>query len=131
MSNKKLRYQKFNNMNDVITIDLHNDYEVIALIGRDNNGDYDVQLMLNQFMINNWTLIEEAEHLYFQGNSNNIYSAILKKVDAFLQDNILDYYINRYKYELECFDKGNELFESERKRTENFISEWDYEDDLK
>lgn len=129
---KKLKYQRFNNLNNVISINLHNDYEVIALIGRDSNDDYDVQLMLNSLTIGNWTLIEKAEHLHFQSNSNNVYSAILKTVDSYLQDGTLEYYIERYEYELKCFDKGNDLFEKEQRLlSKPFVSEWDYEDDLK
>ena len=43
--NKRLKYEKYRGMDNIITIDLHNGYTVVAIIGKDENEDYDVQLM--------------------------------------------------------------------------------------
>lgn len=113
----KLKYEKFKNMNNVITIDLHNNYTVIALIGKDNDV-YDVQLMLKENTIDNWVLIEQAEHLKMFATSKNIYSAILKQVATYLNGGFLKYYIDRYEYEIKCFDLGNDICERENSEGE-------------
>ena len=112
--NNKLKYGKFRNTDNIITINLHNGYNVIAIIGKDENNLYDVQLMLKENTVDTWTLIEDAEHLSFNANEKTIYSAILKTVSDYLQEGFFDYYISRYEYELACFDMGNELVEKER-----------------
>ena len=114
----KLKYEKFRNMNNVITIDLHNNYTVIALIGKDNDV-YDVQLMLKENTIDNWVLIEQAEHLKMFATPKNIYSVILKQVAAYLNGGFFNYYIERYEYEIKCFDLGNDIYESKEKGGNN------------
>ena len=112
--NKRLKYEKYRGMNNVITIDLHNGYTIIAIIGKDKNDIYDVQLMLKENTVVKWDLIEKAEHIVFGKDTKNIYSAILKTVGAYLQEGFFDYYIERYEYELKCFDIGNEIEEQKR-----------------
>lgn len=112
---QRLKYEKFNNSNEVITIDLHNGYTVIAVTGFDvKTKTYITTLFLKDNTIDNWKLIENAENLEFQANQNTINSAILKKVSAFLEEGFFDYYMQRYEYEMKCFDIGNDLAESER-----------------
>ena len=112
---QRLKYEKFNNSNEVITINLHNGYSVIAVTGFDTeNGVYATTLFLKDNTIDTWKLIENAENLEFHANQNTINSAILKKVSEFLKEGFFDYYIERYKYELKCFDRGNEIIEKER-----------------
>ena len=112
---QRLKYEKINNSNDVITIDLYNGYTVIAVTGFNiENRVYTTTLFLKENTIDNWKLIENAENLEFHANQNTINSAILKKVSEFLKEGFFDYYIERYKYELKCFDRGNEIIEKER-----------------
>ena len=112
---QRLKYEKFNNSNDVIMIDLHNGYSVIAVTGFDTeNGVYATTLFLKDNTIDTWKLIENAENLEFHANHNTINSAILKQVSTFLQEGFFDYYIQRYEYEMKCFDKGNNIYEKER-----------------
>ena len=66
---QRLKYEKFNNSNDVITIDLHNWYTIMAVI--------------------------------------------LKQISMFLEEGFFDYYIQRYEYEMKCFDIGNDFTDSE------------------
>ena len=107
---KRLKYEKFRDTDNIITINLHNDYTVIVIIGKDVDG-YDVQLMLKEKTVDNWTLIEQAEHLRFNANYKTIYSAILKQVATYLEEGFFDYYIKRYEYELKCFNIGNSMVE--------------------
>ena len=112
---QRLKYEKFNNSNEVITIDLHNGYTVIAVTGFDiENGIYTTTLFLKDNTIDNWKIIENAENLEFHANHNTINSAILKQVSTFLQEGFFNYYIQRYEYEMKCFDKGNSIYEKER-----------------
>ena len=111
---QRLKYEKFNNSNDVITIDLHNGYTVIAVTVFDTeNGVYATTLFLKDDTIDTWKLIEHAENLEFHANHNTINSAILKQVSTFLKEGFFDYYIQRYEYEMKCFDKGNSIYEKE------------------
>lgn len=112
--NKRLKYNKYRGTDNIITIDLHNGYTTIAIIGKDENDTYDVQLMLKENTVDKWDLIEKAEHLTFNATDKTIYSAILKTVATYLQEGFFDYYINRYEYELKCFEIGNELEEQKR-----------------
>ena len=112
---QKLKYEKFNNSNDVIIIDLHNGYTVIAVTGFDvETKTYITTLVLKDNTIDTWKLIENAENLEFHANHNTINSAILKQVSTFLQEGFFNYYIQRYEYEMKCFDKGNSIYEKER-----------------
>ena len=112
---QRLKYEKFNNSNDVITIDLHNGYTVIAVTGFDDeNRVYTTTLFLKDNTIDTWKLIENSENLEFHANHNTINSAILKQVYTFLQEGFFNYYIQRYEYEMKCFDKGNSIYEKER-----------------
>ena len=112
---QKLKYEKINNSNEVITIDLHNGYSVIAITGFDaENKVYITTLFIKDNTIDTWKLIEKADKLVFHANNNTINSAILKQVSTFLDEGFFDYYIQRYKYEMNCFDVGNNLAEKER-----------------
>lgn len=92
--NKRLKYDKYKGMDNIITIDLHNGYTTIAIISKDENGTYDVQLMLKENTVDKWDLIEKAEHLTFNSDDKRIYSAILKTVSTYLQEGFFNYYIN-------------------------------------
>ena len=110
---QRLKYEKYRNSNEIITIDLYNGYTVIA-ISTGENGSYITTLFLKDNTIDTWKLIEKAENLEFHANQNTINSAILKKVSECLKEGFFDYYIDRYEYESKCFDVGNDLAESER-----------------
>lgn len=110
---KRLKYNKYKNMDNLITIDLHNDYAILALIGKDENGNYDVELRIKESTVEKWDLVEKAEHIIFNANTKNIYSAVLKTVGTYLHEGFFDYYIDRYEYELNCFDIGNEMYEKQ------------------
>ena len=101
-------------MDNIITIDLNNNYTTIAIIGKDETGTYDVQLMLKENTVDKWDLIEKAEHIMFTIDEKRLNAAILKKIATLLNEGFFDYYISRYEYELKCFDLGNDVLEKER-----------------
>ena len=112
---KRLKYEKINNANNIITINLHNGYSIIAISGYDNEDDvFTTTLFLKNNTIDTWKLIDSCENLNFKVLEEKLNSAILKTVFKYLQEGFFDYYINRYEYELKCFDIGNELTEKER-----------------
>lgn len=111
----RLEYTRYKGLNNIITIDLHNGFSVIAISSLNyDTGNYEVELHLKDNQISDWKLIEEAEKLEFKTDSKRVNSAILKQVATFLNDGFFNKYIERYEYETKCFDKGNELFEMER-----------------
>ena len=113
--NHRLEYQNYRECKDIITIDLHNNYTVIAIKSwNPDEHKYEVQLMLKENTVDKWDLIEKAESLEFNANYKTINSVILKQVATFLKECFFDYYIDRYEYELKCFNIGNDLAESER-----------------
>ena len=112
--NKRLKYDKYRGIDNIITINLHNRYTIIAIIGKNESEAYDVQLMLKENSIDRWEPIENAEHLIFNANYKTIYSAILKKVSELLKEGFFDYYIQRYEYDIDCSNRGNDLYEEER-----------------
>lgn len=112
---QKLKYEKFRNSNEIIIIDLHNDYSIIAISTWDNERSlYITTLLLKENTIDTWNLIEKAEKLEFKANKNTINSAVLKYVANLFEEGFFVYYIQRYKYESDCCDKGIEIFEKER-----------------
>lgn len=113
MKNKKLTYKKYKGCRDIITINLYNNYTLIALKSYDNKKNtYSVEFMLKENTVKKWDLIEKASLNNIE--SKNINNDILIYATSLLSDNFFDYYIERYEYELKCFDMGNELIEKER-----------------
>lgn len=110
--NKRLKYEKYKGLNNIITFDLHNGYTVIAISAfQKETNVYEVELFLKENTIDRWELIEDAECIAFNTNEKTIYSAILKTISTYLQEGFFDHYIDRYEYELMCFDAGNKLCE--------------------
>ena len=112
---ERLKYENYKGCKDIITIDLHNGYTVIAIKSwNQDEKKYTVQLMLKENTVDKWDLIEKAESIEFNVDYKIINKAILKHIATLLSDGFFDYYIKRYEYELECFNVGNEIAERER-----------------
>ena len=113
MNNNKLEYRNYMGCKDILTIDLHNGYTVIAIKSwNPDEHKYVVQFMLKENTIDKWNLIEKAESIEFNVDYKIINKVILKHVAALLSEGFFDYYIDRYEYELKCFDIGNNLHEN-------------------
>lgn len=113
--NNRLEYKNYRGCKDILTIDLHNDYTVIVIKSwNPDEHKYTVQLMLKENSVDKWDLIENAESIEFNVDYKIINKAILKHVATLLSDGFFDYYIDRYEYELKCFDRGNSIIEKER-----------------
>ena len=114
-TSNRLEYRNYMGCKDILTIDLHNDYTVIAIKSwNPDEHKYTVELRLKKNSVDKWDLIEKAESLEFNVDYKIINKAILKHVATLLSDSFFDYYIDRYEYELESFDRGNSIIEKER-----------------
>lgn len=114
MSNR-LTYENYNGCKDIIAIDLHNNYIIIAIKSYNiYDHNYTVEFHLKEKTTDMWQLIQDATTI-FNTDHKTINSAILKHVATLLSDGFYDYFIERYEYELKCFDIGNdELSESNK-----------------
>ena len=112
--NKRLRYEKINNSNDVISIDLDNGYSVIAMSGFNSElNTYATSLYIKENTIDTWRLIGAADKLIFNATEKTINSAILKTVSEFLENGFLQYYIDQYEFEEKLIDDGISRLEGE------------------
>lgn len=108
-----LRYE--NVAHTAISVDLQNDYSVLAMISRNmEEGQYHAALYLKRNDISILDLVEKAEDLIFESDAKTIKVDVTRKISSLLDEGFFTYYINRYEYEQKCFDRGNDLFEMER-----------------
>lgn len=110
---KRLKYEKINNCDNVISIDLHNDYSIIAVTGYGNEGEnsYTTTLFIKYKDIDTWRMVSEG--VFFETTSKTINSAILKHVSFLLENGNIDKYIDSYSFEIDCLNRGIEIAESE------------------
>lgn len=107
----RLTYEEYKGNKDILVIDLHNNYSVIAIkLWNSETHNYTVEFRLQQNTVDKWDLIDET--FYFDVDYKIINKAILKQVSTLLSTGFFEKYINRYEYELDCFDLGNEIEES-------------------
>lgn len=115
MIKEKLTYEKYKAFENIIMIDLHNNYTIVALKNYNREKhNYTVELRIKQNSIEKWDLIEDAENLEFNVDYRYINAAILKQVSKFLKEGFFDKYIDRFEFELRCFDMGIEIDDKER-----------------
>ena len=111
----RLTYEEYKGNKDILLIDLHNNYSVIAIkFWNSETHSYIVEFRLQQNTVDKWDLIDETFH--FDVDYKIINKAILKQVSTLLSTGFFEKYINRYEYELDCFDLGNEIEELHIKR---------------
>ena len=108
---------KYTNIATVgISIDLHNDYSVLAFANwSKENNCYETTFYIKRNDIDLLELIEKQENVLFvNSNAKSIRADIADYVTTLLSYDFFTYYMNRYEYEQNCFDKGNEFYEMER-----------------
>lgn len=109
-----LRYETEANV--TVSIDLQNGYSVIAMARWDNEKKkYFTTLLLHENTVSKWDLIEEAASVEIESDMKTIKRDMTLYVTDLLTDGFFKKYIDRYEYELKCFDKGFEIMEKERK----------------
>ena len=104
MSNR-LTYENYNGCKDIITIDLHNNYTIVAIKSW-NPENFSVEFHLKEKTTDMWQLIQNATTV-FHADNRTINGVILKHVATRFADGFYDYFIERYEYDLKCFDIGN------------------------
>lgn len=111
----RLTYEEYRGCKDILFIDLHNDYTIIAIkIWNTEKQNYTVEFRIKENTVEKWDLIEKAESLEFNVDYKIINKAILKHISTLLSEGFFDYYTQRYEYELKCFDAGNEVLENKK-----------------
>ena len=109
-----LRYETEANV--TVSIDLQNGYSVIAMARWDNEKKkYYTTLRLHENSVEKWDLIEEAANVEVESDMKAIKRDMAQYVTDLLTDGFFKKYIDRYEYELKCFDRGFEILEKERK----------------
>ena len=104
--NNRLEYKNYRGCKDIITIDLHNNYTVIAIKSwNPDEHKYEVQLMLKENTVDKWDLIEKAESLEFNANYKTINSVILNR--QFSANSIPDRSIPNEKLETDLTEFTN------------------------
>ncbi|MFG6378254.1 MAG: hypothetical protein K1W19_08075 [Lachnospiraceae bacterium] len=112
---KRLRYEKYNGLDSMIIINLHNGYSIVAANGWDKTEkNYKVSLFLKDNEVDTLNLIEEAKAVEIRADYKTVNSAVLCYVTELLEPGFFDPYIERVKYEQKCFDIGNMAIEEIR-----------------
>lgn len=109
---KRLKYEKWNGCDNVIIIDLHNGYSVVAIWSQ-NEQEFSITLHLKENTTDMWDLIDERLSLTSTRGLINV--AILKCISDNLENGFFDYYINRYEYYFKCSQLGCNLLDKESK----------------
>lgn len=109
---KKFTYKKI--ANSVIEVNLQNGYTIVAFVNNDEDETkYEVALYIRDEETSLFDLMSDFEYLEFSTTQKTIHAAILKQIATLMKNGCFDIYFDRYEYMLECFDRGNELFEQE------------------
>lgn len=107
-----------------VSIDLQNGYSVIAMARWDNEKKrYYTTLRFHENTVEKWDLIEEAVNIDMESDMKTIRKDMAQYVTDLLADGFLKKYIDRYEYELKCFDKGFEVLEREKLAAANMEGE--------
>ena len=106
---KRLKYEKWNGCDNVIIIDLHNGYSVIAIWSQ-NENEFTVTLHLKENSIDRWDLI--VDDWKFNATKGTINAAILRTVADSLENGFFESSIERSNYYIECENIGSNIKES-------------------
>lgn len=98
-----------------IEFDLENNYIVKAEFVFDKNSEkYSVTFYIRQSHVGMWDQIDKATDILFDSPRETIKADIAKYFTKLLIEGFFKYYIDRYIYQMKCFDRGNDLYERER-----------------
>lgn len=112
---EKLTYSKINNSDNVISIDLHNGFTIIAISGfKPEKKIYVVTLYIKDNAIDIWSLVENAANIEINANYKTVNSIILKKVSTYLNSGFFNEYIKRYNFDMYCIDMGYNILQKDR-----------------
>lgn len=109
----KLTYKKSSDV--TIDIDLHNGYTVRTdAIYHYESKRYYAKFYLKENTIDKYCAMEALNNrdISFPGDRSTIKTDILKFVSKLLSENFFENPIMQCEYEIMCFDKGNDFFET-------------------
>lgn len=107
-----MRYKK--QANSVISVDINNEYSIYVMLNRSNtNKKYYITLFLKHKSINILDMLEKYENIEFTSTSASINSEIKDFIKNEFNEGNFTYYINRFEYQMKCFDEGNRIYEKE------------------
>lgn len=69
---------------------------------------------IKQTDIDHLDLMDDQVEIEFSSEIKIIKSDLVKYIEMLIERGIIQRYINRYKYELDCIDRGTAMFELER-----------------
>lgn len=100
----------------VISVDLHNDYSIIAFANWNKELNlYESSLYIKRNDIDILELIESCERIQLENSdSKSIRMDTATWITDLNNRKFFDYYINRFEYEQVCSYKGFEFVEKER-----------------
>lgn len=111
-----LRYKILSN--NVVEVDLENGYKVVAMANWNNEKKkYYTTLLLHENTVSKWDMLDDAIDIEMESDMKSIKRDMAQYVTDLLTDRFFKKYIDRYEYELKCFDRGFEIMEKERKCT--------------
>lgn len=113
---KRLKYEKWNGCDNVIIIDLHNGYSVIAIWVKESDysqTEFPVTLHLKENTTDMWDLI--VDDWNFTANQKTINAAILRTVADSLENGFFNKFIERNEYYHKCLETGCEILDQESK----------------
>lgn len=93
-----------------ITVDMNNGYSILAM-SRWNKEErlYNTTLYIKKNDIDRFDLIDIALSVETDNKKE-----LCMKVLKYVENTDFTYYVNRTKYELDCFERGNALYEKEK-----------------
>lgn len=93
-----------------IVVDLHNGYSILAMSRWDKEERlYNTTLYIKKNDIDRFDLIDFALSVETDNKKE-----LCMKVLKYVENTDFTYYVNRTKYELDCFERGNALYEKEK-----------------
>lgn len=107
------RYEMLANV--AVSVDLHNNYSIVALAKWEKEKNcYSAQFYIKENDIDHLDLIDNFAGIEFESDVKTIKTDIAKFISELYENGSLDRYIKRYKYELDCIERGNALYEREK-----------------
>ena len=108
-----LRYEIIANVG--ISVDLHNNFTVVALAKWNKEKEsYSATFYIKKADIDHLDLMDDHVEIEFSSEQKSIKSDLVKYIETLVEKGITQKYIDRYKYELDCIDRGTAMFELER-----------------
>ena len=76
---------------------------------------YYITLLIHENTVSKWDMLDDAIDIEMEADMKSIKRDMAQYVTDLLIDGFFKKYIDRYEYELKCFDRGFEVLERERK----------------